>query len=497
MRTFQADPTLIDRKLALRAHHGTSFDPEKRGEYEISEFVGEVKRAHSDLMKSAKTEAEMDIIDIEASKFQKAYAQKWNEQLASHSRIISPMITGPANFPVGRNQKACAAYENRFTKMGEWKERAINAIHKKLNTIRIEEAGGETIIMKENLVAAEAAQEQMKAVNKILRNKKTSKEEKVTKVAEVCGSEARAREIMTPDCMGETGFPHYKLTNNNANIKRMRGRVKEMQAREATPTTEMAFAGGTITDNNEDDRVQIYYDNRPSPDTIKQLKGSGWHWSPHRGVWQRKRTAAAMSSAKQITGTMGTTPAKKAAHTVPAIIPAAPPAITSLMTIPKLKKATAKQHKDPIAAISGGFSAKPENIMPPASIMLHGYGGAATAKPAATPSLPAILTPAPAPKAPKIQTMQMGLGGGIMPILGLGAAVPVKRKRRQSTTKPKKAKKTAAKPKKKAAKPTVAKVGKPKAKAKTPTLTAAQKKRLSATGKVTVKRNGKFVTITR
>ena len=106
----------------------------------------------------------------------------------------------------------------------------------------------------------------------------------------------------------------------------------------------------------------------------------------------------------------------------------------------------------------------------------------AATKPPRTPapSVPAILTPAPA-AASGMATVQIGLGGGIPPIPGMGAAAAPKPKPRA----------------KKAATP------KPKSKAKNGktaagiTLTAAQKKRLAAKGSVTVKRDGKFVTITR
>ena len=299
---FRADNTLIDRDLAMRAHSGTSFSPEKRGEYEISEFVGEIERVHKDLMKSAKSDEERAIVDEEMEKFQKAYAQKWNAQLAAHSQIISPMITGPANFPVKRNQKRCDAYQKRFTEMMEWKGRAMGAIAKKLKVHRIEEAGGESEIMKENLAAAKEAQVRMKAVNKILRNKKTSDDEKIKRVNKEFGlSEHLIHELMTPD-WGKPGYESWQLSNNNANIKRMEGRIKEMEVREATPTTEITFADGTIIDNREDDRVQIDFDEKPDDAMISKLRGSGWRWAPSLKVWQRKRTNAAMYSAKQITG---------------------------------------------------------------------------------------------------------------------------------------------------------------------------------------------------
>ena len=80
----------------------------------------------------------------------------------------------------------------------------------------------------------------------------------------------------------------------------MKARVEELQAKEDTPTTEIKFSGGTIIDNCEDDRVQIDFDEKPDDAMRANLKGSGWRWAPSVMMWQRKRTSAAMYSAKEI-----------------------------------------------------------------------------------------------------------------------------------------------------------------------------------------------------
>ena len=82
-------------------------------------------------------------------------------------------------------------------------------------------------------------------------------------------------------------------------------------------------------------------------------------------------------------------------------------------------------------------------------------------------------------------------GGGIPPIPGVGAGA-AKPAAKAATKKPKPPTKAKSKAKNAAAKTT-----KPKAKKTAPELTAAQRKRLNDTGRVTVKRGGKFVTITR
>ncbi|MBU0847476.1 hypothetical protein KKH23_09860, partial [Patescibacteria group bacterium] len=115
-------------------------------------------------------------------------------------------------------------------------------------------------------------------------------------------TERQVVEALTPDYMGRLGFPSFALTNNSANIRRMKERLIELEKREVTPTAEIPFTGGHIVDNREEDRVQIFFDKKPEQAMIDKLKGEGWHWSPSTGSWQRKRTDQAMWSAERILG---------------------------------------------------------------------------------------------------------------------------------------------------------------------------------------------------
>lgn len=299
---FRADPSLIDRELAMRAHSGTSFSPEKRGQWIIKEFGDHTSRIREDLMKCADTEEERDFIDAEMHTLQSGYASKMNDQLASQGRCVSTMIAGPSGFNTSRAEKANRAYDNKVDATNAYLDRAISSIHRRLNKMQVEAAGGEAEVMKDNLRMAEESQELMKAVNKILRSKKLSDEDKAQQVHTDLGlSEQLVHELMHPD-WGKPGFASYQLSNNNANIRRMRERVAELQKKEDTPTTERKFDGGTLIDNCEDDRIQIDFDEKPDEAMRAKLKGSGWRWAPSIKVWQRKRTNAAIYSAKQIIG---------------------------------------------------------------------------------------------------------------------------------------------------------------------------------------------------
>lgn len=59
------------------------------------------------------------------------------------------------------------------------------------------------------------AQEDMKAANKVVKNKKLTEEEKKARLVEMGYSEKSAVELLTP-CYGHIGFPSFSLSNNNS-----------------------------------------------------------------------------------------------------------------------------------------------------------------------------------------------------------------------------------------------------------------------------------------
>lgn len=74
-----------------------------------------------------------------------------------------------------------------------------------------------------------------------------------------------------------------------------------------------AFPGGKIVLNKAIDRVQLVFDDRPTPEVITVLKGRAFRWSPREGAWQRQLTQngvwAAEAVAKALGGGVGYTSA--------------------------------------------------------------------------------------------------------------------------------------------------------------------------------------------
>jgi hypothetical protein len=63
---------------------------------------------------------------------------------------------------------------------------------------------------------------------------------------------------------------------------------------------EVPFEGGTLVWNYGEDRLQILFDRIPEDNRRKELKSSGFRWSPRNKAWQRQLTSNALSAAKRV-----------------------------------------------------------------------------------------------------------------------------------------------------------------------------------------------------
>lgn len=145
--------------------------------------------------------------------------------------------------------------------------------------------------LRTKLIKLECLQTAMKHVNQVIRSqKKNGEAAQVAAIVKLGFLEGRARELLTPDFCGRIGFPNYALTNNNANIRRIKERIAalEQQAEQATQDDKEHDCGAyRVAECYADNRVRVYFPGKPS-DTIRSaLKQNGFRWSPDAGAWQR------------------------------------------------------------------------------------------------------------------------------------------------------------------------------------------------------------------
>lgn len=142
----------------------------------------------------------------------------WLAYQAAGARTANPMVTGPANFPVARNQKAMAAERKRGEEYYVFAHRPVSWLERRHRSA-----------------------------------------ERAALSAEAATVEHRTLE-----------FPGVKLIQNT-----------------------------TL------DRIQIVFDGKPDPETIRLLKGEAFRWSPREGAWQRKNTNNGVQASYRVLRALG------------------------------------------------------------------------------------------------------------------------------------------------------------------------------------------------
>lgn len=148
--------------------------------------------------------------------------------------------------------------------------------------------------LKAKLKTLETLQTFMKAANKCIKKKD---KEAFLKLA---GAKEEHWEILnTPDCYNRIGFPSYKLTNNNANIKRIKDRIATLEKQANQVTKAYHINEVKVVENVEANRVQIFYPAKPDEELRNKMNENGFRFCKSEGnAWQRHLSAHAVYLAK-------------------------------------------------------------------------------------------------------------------------------------------------------------------------------------------------------
>ena len=106
------------------------------------------------------------------------------------------------------------------------------------------------------------------------------------------------------------GYADFELSNNRANIRRMKARVAELiAAREKltvglaqpSPALDVVLPEGvSMEENTDDNRLRLYFPGKPDEATRTLLRSNGWRWSSSAGAWQRQLTDNARANVHYI-----------------------------------------------------------------------------------------------------------------------------------------------------------------------------------------------------
>lgn len=288
----------INEEAARRANDMNSFRDYKAGsataEYrrmvDAATELAERQKQRVDPMYHEKIDRLLEI-------YCRKLAENMNASYSIEARCPSILISGGGNFPVRKKEKQNAA---RDRNLEEW-----NYIQGLLDKIRSVGTGGISSDdpqavekLEAKLAALEKHQEMMKAANAAIRMKDPAKGD--AKLAELGYTPEDIAKLREPDFCGRIGYPAYALQNNNANIRRIRGRIAELKKRTESTPEGWEFDGGRVVVNTAENRLQIIFDGKPNADIRTELKGEGFRWAPSQGAWQRQLTDNAMRAARRL-----------------------------------------------------------------------------------------------------------------------------------------------------------------------------------------------------
>ena len=223
-----------------------------------------------------------DKIDGLLDKYARELAEVVNQRNEIDARVPSIMIAGGSNFPVRKKEKQNAARERNEERYAE-----VQGIVQRIRSVGtggiMSDDKNAIAKLSAKLADLERLQETMKSANAYFRKHKT---------LEGCpGLSDEAIRRMSGG-LTDVPYPGWALSNNNANIRRIKERIATLE-KEAQRAAENADAapvegdGYKLVENAELGRIQFIFDGKPDEDTRALLKSYGFRWSPSQGAWQR------------------------------------------------------------------------------------------------------------------------------------------------------------------------------------------------------------------
>jgi hypothetical protein len=235
-----------------------------------------------------------------AERYSRKLAEYYNSYYRNEASCPSILVSGGGNFPVGKKNKQNS---RRETLMADWNY--LEEYAKKIKYLLTMEqpilSGDAQAIelLEDKLETLKERQERMKAANKAIRMKDTQKGDEA--LLDMGYSEEQIRKLREPDFCGRVGYPSFELQNNNANIKRVESRIKDLKATKEAGTKESENEFFKVVENTEVMRLQLFFDGKPEANVRDILKGNGFKWSPKNGCWQRQLTDNAKYALQRIT----------------------------------------------------------------------------------------------------------------------------------------------------------------------------------------------------
>lgn len=226
-----------------------------------------------------------------------------NQAAASHKKVDDIFSVIPMGQPIlvdhysarghiNAIKKADKAMEKSYeaTKRAEEHESKAEGLARQLETSIFSDDADAIEKLEAKIKNLEQLQEEMKEANKILRDKKTTDEQKAEKLKALGLSDESIKQVMEPPAHAwwGKGFASFALSNNNAEIRRLKQRIEDIKKRNARQAEAEATPNGVKVDRfkgqwNEIEYCRVTFAEKPDYSIIKDLKANGFYWQG--GSW--------------------------------------------------------------------------------------------------------------------------------------------------------------------------------------------------------------------
>ena len=257
----------LNQKAIERANNASQFNA---GDNIVHDAERELLRFDARFsISETMTEEQKNYLAERRAKWQELVTEAYNEKLHRRADFVPVNVAGPANYNF---EKANKKVEMLFKKQEEYEqkmEKFLDNTWKKLQELTpietvLEEyrnsGAGETITNDDSY-----AVEKLEAVLEYYQKK----------------------------------LP--KTRNISANIRRIKQRIELLKKRKGRPAQRLDFTGGHVIADYDIDRLQIYFDEKPSEELRQKLKSRGFRCAPSQNyAWQRQLTDNSIYAAKSI-----------------------------------------------------------------------------------------------------------------------------------------------------------------------------------------------------
>ena len=290
----EAIKTTISYETAKNAFRNISFSPDERGKSIIASSNKEIKLFLNELLKLNTEKKEEIIVDVK--NWTLKYDNKKTAWLNAMSRTASAMITGPANFPTARNNKRNETAHKRNEELLEWMEKSKKALIKKY-TAKEEEKDIIYFVNEAYQEMKKYTKEELSRFAKVLIKDRLMR--KIVNYANINFENLKeAQEITTKETTFFTA--KHKIHDTLKNIESKFNKISEGVANKETEIN-----GIKIVDSEENNRIELYFEDIPSAEIRGYLKSKGFKWSPTKKAWQNFRSSLRLAEIKKYIETIG------------------------------------------------------------------------------------------------------------------------------------------------------------------------------------------------